>query len=186
MQIARGHARCSRGTYRHMCALVQEHLHAPGREGDEGVFSLHFIVQSSLLWCTAALVGSSRVSSHSCPRLLFLFNNFYFQCHLCRHMEALIASLSACDSTFDPGWPQCSHGDTEGTGQIQALSKSDSSSATVSTLPPLLRSDRQPHALLFILLTAVFYFVCHSFWLWSDRTSQRMFRNSSLMQDRLV
>lgn len=51
---------------------------------------MHFIVQPSLLWCTAELVTSSRASSPLCP-LLLAFNNLYFQCHLCRHMEALIA-----------------------------------------------------------------------------------------------
>lgn len=50
--------------------------------------------------------------SRSCPPLLFAFNNFFLQCHLCRHMEALIASHSACDLTSDPppGDHSCSHG----------------------------------------------------------------------------
>lgn len=67
------------------CALVQKHLHtrALGRAG----LSMHFIVQPSVPWCTAALghfLSSLHVIvSSSC----FAFNNFW--CHLCRCVEAL-------------------------------------------------------------------------------------------------
>lgn len=48
------------------------------------------------------------------------------------------------------------------TGQIQALSKSETSSAMVSTLPPLfLLADGPPYVLDFILFFAVFYFLCN-------------------------
>lgn len=72
-------------------------------------------------------------------------------------------------------------GDVLEAGQIQALSRSETSSAKVSTLPPLvLLADRQPRVLDFILFIAVFYF-CHF-----SLTLERIFRDSSLMQDKLI
>ncbi len=82
-------------------------------------------------------------------------------------MEALIASHSACDLTFQPGDHSVATGTQYKadpvleTGQVSALSKSETSSAMVSALPLLLLAVRQPHVPDFILFIAVFYFLCH-------------------------
>lgn len=56
----------------------------------------------------------------------------------------------------------------------------------VSTLP-LRLADRQPHALHFILLIVVFYFLFRlPLWLCLDGIFERTFRDSSLMQEKLI
>lgn len=109
---------------------------------------------------------SSFPSSSPSP---FAFINLYLQCHICRHVEAVIASLG--DLTFDP--PSGNHSVAVGmqygampvleTWQIQGLSKSGT-----STLHPLLLlADRQPRVLDFIFSFAVFFIFLPLFlWLW--------------------